>query len=97
MITRIEHQDQPVGFPGDRHPVYFPETLMAGRRRKSGSIASSQTWARTEQFHPRAVERLYLAIVNRAILDVLENGEESDAAERWLLSRDFDRLQELFG
>jgi hypothetical protein len=39
---------------------------------------------------------LYLAIVNRAVLDVLENGENSAAAERWLLGRDFDRLQELF-
>ena len=45
---------------------------------------------------PQGVRRLYLAIVNRAILDVLENGRNSAAAERWLLSGDFDRLQELF-
>ena len=53
--------------------------------------------ASPEKFHPQAVGRLYLAIVNRAILDVLERGENSPAAEQWLLSRDFDRLQELFG
>ena len=58
--------------------------------RKGGSIAD-----RTEKF-PHGVGRLYLAIVNRAILDVLENGENSAAAEHWLLSRDFDKLQELF-
>jgi hypothetical protein len=44
----------------------------------------------------KAVRRLYLAIVNRAILDLLENGKNSPAAKRWLLSGDFDRLQELF-
>jgi hypothetical protein len=47
----------------------------------------------TEKFHSHAVRRLYLAIVNRAILDVLENGQESREAKRWLLSRDFDSLQ----
>jgi hypothetical protein len=47
----------------------------------------------TEKYHPHAVRRLYLAIVNRAILDVLENGQESREAKRWLLSRDFDSFQ----
>ena len=47
----------------------------------------------TEKLRPHAVRRLYLAIVNRAILDALENGRESREAKRWLLSRDFDRLQ----
>ena len=47
----------------------------------------------TEKFHPHAVRRLYLAIVNRAILDVLENGQESREAKRWLLSSEFDILQ----
>jgi hypothetical protein len=28
--------------------------------------------------------------------DVLEHGEESGDAERWLLSKDFDALQTLF-
>src|SRR5215469_13545769 len=58
--------------------------------RRGGSVRD-----RAKKF-PQGVGRLYLAIVNRAILDVLENGENSRAAERWLLSRDFDRLQELF-
>jgi hypothetical protein len=40
---------------------------------------------------------LYRAIVNRAILDALENGEPSPAAQQWLLSRDFDRLEQLLG
>lgn len=50
----------------------------------------------TERFDPQAVRRLYRAIVNRAVLDVLENGPESQAAERWLLSNDFDSLQVAF-
>jgi hypothetical protein len=29
-----------------------------------------------------------VAVVNQAILDVLEHGEESEDAERWLLSKD---------
>ena len=66
------------------------KSRMLSEARKGGSVAD-----RTKKF-PKGVGRLYLAIVNRAILDVLENGEDSAAAERWLLSRDFDRLQELF-
>ena len=57
----------------------------------SGSIGDPDS-----RFRSQAVSRLYLAIVNRAILDLLENGKNSPAAKRWLLSRDFDRLQELF-
>jgi hypothetical protein len=49
-----------------------------------------------ERFRPRALRRLYLAIVNRAFLDLLENGKNSPAAKQWLLSRDFEGLQELF-
>jgi hypothetical protein len=44
----------------------------------------------------RAAERLFAAVVNQAILDVLEHGEESEDAKRWLLSKDFDALQTLF-
>jgi len=58
---------------------------------RSGNIGDPD-----ETFRQQAVGRLYLAIVNRAILDLLENGKNSPAAKRWLLSRDFDRLQELF-
>jgi hypothetical protein len=45
----------------------------------------------------RAAERLFAAVVNQAILDVLEHGEEAEDAERWLLSKDFDALHSLFG
>jgi hypothetical protein len=48
------------------------------------------------EFQPRAAERLFVAVVNQAILDVLENGREAEEAERWLLSQDFDALQNLF-
>lgn len=44
----------------------------------------------------RAAERLFVAVVNQAILDVLEDGEEAKDAERWLRSKDFDTLQGLF-
>jgi len=44
----------------------------------------------------RAAERLFVVVVNQAILDVLEHGEEAEDAARWLLSKDFDALQSLF-
>jgi len=46
----------------------------------------------------RAAEHLFVAVVNQAILDVLEHGEDAKDAERWLLimSKDFDALQSLF-
>lgn len=68
---------------------------MAKSRLLSDAWKGGAIGDRTGKFPP-GVGRLYLAIVNRAILDVLENGKNSAAAERWLLSRDFDRLQELF-
>ena len=51
---------------------------------------------RSEELRAQAADRLYLAIVNQAIFDVLENGEEAKEAEQWLLSREFDRLEVLF-
>jgi len=51
----------------------------------------------SEVLHSQAAERLYLAVVNQAIFDVLENGKDAKEAEQWLLSTDFDRLEELFG
>ena len=69
---------------------------MATTRLLSDTNKDSSTAERTAKF-AQGVTRLYLAIVNRAVLDVLENGKNSRAAERWLLSRDFDRLEELFG
>ena len=43
-----------------------------------------------------ATERLFLAVVNQAISDVLEDRKEAKDAERWLLSTDFDTLDRLF-
>jgi hypothetical protein len=49
----------------------------------------------TEEFHPEAARRLFLAVVNQAIFDVLEKNEEAKAAEQWLLSEEFDNFAEL--
>jgi hypothetical protein len=49
----------------------------------------------TEEFHPEAARRLFLAVVNRAIFDVLEKNEEAKAAQQWLLSKAFDNYAEL--
>lgn len=57
-------------------------------RTRAGTIGDQ-----TEKFRPHAVRRLYLAIVNRAILDMLENGQASREAKRWLLSRGFQNFQ----
>ena len=50
--------------------------------------------SQSNEFSPRTV-RLFLAVVNQAIADVLENGKEAKEAERWLLSKDFDTLDRL--
>jgi hypothetical protein len=88
-----QSQKQEGQFASFEDTAHMPEPFVAetpGRRRgnRTGPIGDQ-----TEKFHPHAVRRLYLAIVNRAILDVLENGQESREAKRWLLSRDFDSLQ----
>jgi hypothetical protein len=49
----------------------------------------------TDEFHPQAARRLFLAVVNRAIFDLLENREEAKAAQQWLLSEEFDNFAEL--
>jgi hypothetical protein len=49
----------------------------------------------SKEFDPQAARRLFLAVVNQAISDVLENNEEAKAAEQWLTSSDFDNLVEL--
>ena len=95
MMKPRELQEGQLRFSKYARALRRPKPSMAKSRllsdaRNGGSIAE-----RTEKF-PQGVGRLYLAIVNRAILDVLENGENSAAAEHWLLSRDFDKLQELF-
>jgi len=52
--------------------------------------------SQSNQFLSQATERLFLAVVNQAISDVLENGEEAKEAERWLRSNDFEVLDRLF-
>ena len=67
---------------------------MLYRRGKGASHMPHQS---EEFFHSQAARRLFLAVVNQAIFDVLENGKEAKEAEQWLLSRDFDRFEKLFG
>ncbi len=50
----------------------------------------------SNEFRLHATERLFLAVVNQAIADVLENGKEAKEAARWLLSKDYDSLDRLF-
>ena len=69
------------------HQAFVAEVPGRWHGNRTGPIADQ-----TEKGHHHAVRRLYLAIVNRAILDVLENGQESREAEQWLLSRDFELL-----
>ena len=52
--------------------------------------------AQSSDSQARAAERLFVAVVNQAVLDVLEHGEAAEDAESWLLSKDFDALQSLF-
>ena len=77
-------EDTAVYLPG----AFVPEIPGRSHGNRTGPIGDQ-----TEKFHAHGVRRLCLAIVNRAILDVLENGKESREAERWLLSRDFQSLQ----
>ena len=51
----------------------------------------------TKPFHPQAVRRLFLAVIDQAIKDVLENKHEAEPAARWLSSRDFDSFVEPLG
>ena len=77
-------------------PAHLPEPFAADACRRSLGHRTNPIGNQTKKFHRHAVRRLCLAIVNRAILDVLENGKESREAERWLLSRDFESLQAAF-
>jgi len=73
------------------------EPLVAVARWRSRGDRTGHIGGQKKMFHPYGVRRLCLAIVNRAVLDLLENGKESREAERWLLTRDFDSLQATFG
>jgi hypothetical protein len=77
--------------------AHLPEPFAAEAPGRWHGNRTGPLGDQTEKFHPHAVRRLYLAIVNRAILDVLENGQESREAKRWLLSRNFDSLQAAVG
>ncbi len=46
----------------------------------------------SKECDPKGAERLFLAVVNQAVSDLLENREEAKEAEQWLLSKDFDEL-----
>jgi hypothetical protein len=73
----------------------IPESPTEGRPRllsnKNGKVLVP------ERFRPEGIERLSIAIINRAVLDLLEEGRHSSAAERWLLSREFDRIHNSLG
>jgi len=49
----------------------------------------------SKEFYPDGARRLFLAVVNQAISDVLENNEEAKGAEQWLLSKEFDNFAAL--
>jgi hypothetical protein len=69
--------------------AHLPEHFVAEARGSSHGNRTGRIGDQTQTFRRYGVRRLCLAIVNRAILDVLENGKESREAERWPLSRDF--------
>jgi len=95
MITQSQKQeDQFASF--EDTAAQLPELFVAEAGGRSHRNRTRPIGNQTEKSRPRAIGRLCLAIVNRAILDVLENGKESREAERWLLSRDFDSLQAAF-
>jgi hypothetical protein len=96
-MNKNQHEGHLFSVSENMRPVPLQKPFLSGARLLLDTEESTPQALQTEKFHPQAVGRLYLAIVNRAILDVLENGKNSPTAERWLLSKDFDRLQKLFG
>ena len=92
MIRQSQKQEGQFASSEDA-AAHLPEPFVAEAPRRWRGNRTGPIGNPTATFHPHAVKRLYRAIVNRAILDVLENGQESQEAKRWLLSRDFDSLQ----
>ena len=92
MIRQSQKQEGQFASFEDTAPR-LPEPFVAEAPAKWHGNRTRPIGHQMEKLHAHAVKRLYLAIVNRAILDVLENGQESGEAKRWLLSRDFDRFQ----
>jgi hypothetical protein len=52
---------------------------------------------RPEELHPEGMQRLWIAVINRAVGDLLEKGSYASEAERWLSSGDFDQIHSLLG
>jgi hypothetical protein len=96
MITENEQQERRSALLEDEKEVCSRAPLVDRIRLPFDTNGRGLIADRCGHVHRQAVGRLYVAIVNQAILDVLERVENSPAAEKWLLSRDFDRLQELF-
>ena len=92
MIRKNQEQEDQSAFFEDTATT-LPAPFVAEARGRWHGNKTGPIGDQTEKSRPHAVRRLYLAIVNRAILDVLENGQDSREAKRWLLSRDFDSLQ----
>jgi hypothetical protein len=92
MIRQSRKQEDQFASCGDA-TAHLPEPFVAEPLGRWHGNRTGHIGDQMEKFHPDAIRRLCLAIVNRAILDVLENGQESREAKRWLLSRDFDSLK----
>ena len=89
MQPKEQRNDQTVS--ETRRPIrvirrygHLPEPFVAQAPRRWHGNRTGRIGDQTEKLHPHAVRRLYIAIVNRAILDVLEHGQASREAERWL-------------
>ena len=51
----------------------------------------------SKEYDTNGAQSLFLAVVNQAVSDLLENREEAKEAEQWLLSKAFDELVALLG
>lgn len=88
-----------------RHGAFYEDASPVTPRKPSMSLAEILSHERgavhmprqSEEFHSQAARRLFLAVINQAMADVLENEEEAEAAKRWLSSRDFDSFVAPFG
>lgn len=87
MSQSPRQQDQLASF--EDTSAHRPEPFVAEAPSRRYVTRTGRIGDQTEMFHFHAVRRLYMAIVNRAILDVLENRQESREAKQWLLSRGF--------
>src|SRR5215467_168057 len=67
-------------------PFLSTPRLLSGKKRNATQPARSRA---------DGIQRLSIALINQAVLDLLENGRHSSAAERWLLSPEFDRIHNL--